>query len=63
MIASVRCCDVVLASRLDPLDGFSELLCDDAADYLFGVEVELASESAADIGSDDADFVFGMSCN
>ena len=39
MVASVSGGDVVFSSALNPLYGSFELLCDDAADHFFGVEV------------------------
>ena len=51
---------VVLGAAFNPLYGPFELLGDDAKNHFFSVEVELASEATAHIGSDDAHFVLGV---
>ena len=60
VVASVRGGEEVLLAALDPLDGLGEVLGDDEGDHLFGVQVELAAEAAAHVGSDYAYLVLGV---
>ena len=46
-------------SAFDPFDGYAELAGEEADEELFGVDVGLAAEAAADFGSNDAHFVLG----
>ena len=61
MVASVRGGKEVFLPALDPLDGPAEVLGYHTRDHFFGVEVELAAESAANVGGYYSYLVFGVS--
>ena len=61
VVASVCGGEEVLLPALDPLDGPAEVLGYHARDHFFGVEVELAAESAANVGGYDSYLVLGVS--
>ena len=56
--AAVNGAEEVLAPRFDPLHRLADLHGDEAHQRLFGVDVQLAAEAAADFGRDHAQPVF-----
>ena len=59
MVPAVSSTQVVLSSSLDPLDGPARLHCAESNHGLIGIDGDLDSEAAPDLGSRNAQLVLG----